>query len=127
MHKSIWQTLSSKFATLNTYPLLPANFEGDISSVPYIKVSVASSPVSNADYQGTGKVHGVIQFAVYYANSDGPDIGLDVVEYLENELNNQRIDRLQTFMGGSQSMGLDPTNRSLARRDFSLPFLFYGE
>jgi hypothetical protein len=127
IHENLWRDLSSKVALLSEYPMLPAEFEGDISSVPYVKIAIVTSPVTNNDYSGGGKVHGVIQFSVFYLNSNGPLSGLGVVSYLEENLNNQQINRLQTFMGGSQPMGLDPSNRSLARRDFSLPFLYHGE
>jgi hypothetical protein len=126
MHKEIFETLSSKLATMTAYELVPKGFKGDVASLPYAIVSVVVSTSGNSDHSGSAKYKGIIHFMVFWEKSEGPIKGLEVVDYLEKNLNNQRLNKLQTFVGSSQDLDADLYNNALARREFSLPFIYYG-
>jgi hypothetical protein len=127
MHRDIYDSVSARLAELNRYLFLPGSYEGDIGKSTFVKVSIISGNAKNSDFRGTKASHGVIRFVAYWPNSDGPLTGLDIIGYLEENFNNQRLNLVQTFVGGSQDLGADPANGSLTRREFVVPYIYYGE
>jgi hypothetical protein len=127
--KIIYNIVASIAKSLETtfgYELLPGDFEGDIATVPYIVVSVVTSNFRNADHGSTVACNGMVKFVIYTENDLGPKASLDIAENIDSITRNRRFGNIQTFIGSSQSLGVDPVNRSLTRREFSLPFIYYG-
>jgi hypothetical protein len=126
MHQSIFNELSSKLATLDRYLFLPKGYKGDVDTLPFIYVSIVSKRSMNSDHSGSRGYHGIFHFTIIWTSSEGPKTGFDVVTYLEDNLENQRLNTLQTFVGSAQMLDSDLYNSALSRMEYTLPFIYYG-
>jgi hypothetical protein len=127
MLSEIYERLGPSLDTISAVaPVLPAGYNGDLQSPPFIYFNLVAPKGELQGYDGSGSLEGVLTFAIY-ADKGTPHGFLPIVDVLDQQLTNRTFGQLKTYIPGFQELGLDSVNKSLLRFDWVLPFKFFGE
>jgi len=129
----MYETIINQFYSLvatgldSVYPIYPADFKGEPSSVPFLKLSVVFAKAERSTYQ-TKSISGLVIVSIYYKSGYGQKLPAEIATVLDTYFENKLIlDNFQTSLGSLQFLGPDKDDTTLSRADYSAPFVYYGE
>lgn len=110
-------------------PFYPSDYKGTIDKSTFARFSVVYGTASSSAYQGDKKVTGLVVISLFYPSGRGQKAPLEFIDSLDSVFQDKiRLSgKLQTHKSSIQFMGVDPSDNSLSRADYSVPFTYYGE
>jgi hypothetical protein len=115
--------------TANNIKSIPANFEGDMSSVKeYVHLSVLPANSSILSYGVQKQLNGLVAVKIFVTAGYGQRRLMEIGDLLDNVLqyktlsNGTRLDSSYINVEG-----LDPRNESFYSGSYFIPFTLYGE
>jgi len=115
--------------TANNIKSIPANFEGDMSSVQeYVHLSVLPANSSILSYGVQKQLNGLVAVKIFVPAGYGQRRLMEIGDLLDNVLQYKTLSsgtRLDSSYINVE--GLDPRNESFYSGSYFIPFTHYGE
>lgn len=113
---------------LANLPVYPADYKGEIVSVPFLKLNIITGKAEHFAYRDNKLVTGLVVVSIYYPAGTGQKQPATIANALDSVFEQKLLNySIQTNVSSLQFMGPDPDDSTLSRADYSVPFSFYGE
>lgn len=121
---TVYSAIGTATLSFNCYP---SDFKGTKSSPPYVKVSVLFPGNRDViDYSFNKACKGILVFSIYVKTGSGQVVPATMATELDLVFQDKRLGTLQFLASSLSTMGVDSSDTSLSRTDYSIPFIFYG-
>jgi len=113
---------------LANLPVYPADYKGQISSVPFLKLNIVNGKANRFAFGDNKQVTGLIIVSIYYPAGKGQKQPSVIASSLDITFQNKLLNfGIQTSVSSLQFIGPDPEDPTLSRADYSVPFSYFGE
>ena len=113
---------------LASLPVYPSDYRGNITSVPFLKMNIVTGKAKQYAYRDNKLVTGLLIVSIFYPAGGGQSYPTTLVSALDSVFQHQLLAYgIQTNVSSLQFLGLDPSDPTLSRADYSVPFSYYGE
>lgn len=115
-----WQALSIQ--------AFPSNFQGQITSTPYVLISILPANKDPLDSQQNPILNGLVILSIYVQTDNGDTKLFQVADQL-NALFQKKtlVNGTQLGFSNLKPLGVDSANAALYRGDYVLSFTKFGE
>jgi len=121
---TIYSTIASTTMPLPTYPW---DFQGQRVAAPYLMMMVRFLRGKQViDYSRNKSLEGLLIFSHFYPTGRGQTPATTVATALDVIFQDKKLGNLQFYASSLSDLGQDPSDRTLTRTDYSIPFKFYG-
>jgi hypothetical protein len=106
--------------------IYPEDFVGKKSEAPFLKVSILLPRKQLIDYTHNQEIRGMVVFQIYTKSGQGQVPAATIADKLDQTFQSKTLGALQFTASSLNYMGLDASDNSLSRTDYSIPFIFFG-
>lgn len=108
-------------------PMYPSDYSGHKTAAPFILFTIVLPDTKEIDYSRNKELRGLIVFSIYYPKGQGQLYPSTTSTTLDSMFQNKRLSsRLSTRNSSLHYLGLDTSDTSLSRADYSVVFNYYG-
>ena len=111
---------------LANLPVYPVDYQGKITSVPFVKLNIVFSNANRFAYRDNKKVTGLVIVSIFYPAGSGQSYPTTLTASLDSLFESKLLTYgIQTSVSSLQFLGPDRDDTTLSRADYSVPFVYY--
>jgi hypothetical protein len=109
------------------YTTIPDQYNGELPTLPFLRVAVVSTPTGRIGYNGQAEQAGQLKIKIITVAGEGQLAPSQIADALDALLVDRNHNGVQLKLSTVQTLGPDPDDKTKLITEYSVPFSYFGE